>query len=648
MDKYKKLAMVMCSIGLMFLLTGITYSYFNYTKTGANNVLITGDIYLTLNEGNDGITLTNVFPESKEEARARNDNYITFTVNGLNESSKDIYYEIDLVYGDSVTGKTRFNDNDLVFDLIEIENNTETYLVDAGSFTDINNKKLWVDTILGNTTTEVEKTYKLRMWLSDSVIISDSDSNASYPATGANAFKKHYASVKVKVIGDFNEKLLDGAFYRLKKDADTTTLIDFSVISSSTNGEGLYLLSGTQNDAYPIYYYRGNINNNNVIFGGFCWQMLRTTDTGGIKMIYNGAVTGNGLTCENTAHVNRILENNKFERWYGTSLSDFGYMSNERYQLQNTSAGSSSIYGKNIEWDGTNYLVIDDESGVASINTSLDNNHHYTCGITGQSSCSTVRYYYSTTYYILLSSGDMIDDMIYKSTGNGSAAVKTKNANYNLNVNDSNIKSIVEDWFRTNLTNEIEMNNPNFQQFLEDTIYCNDRSFKTVGNNSFSYIFSDSGWNPNGGTFGEGPGFGVYNRQYNNWYSTTNVPSLSCPNETDRFMVSNDKAKLKYPIGLLTVDEALLAGGAGNIADNRMPPNSTYYLYTGGDYITMTPQYQSNNNVTIGTINRYGSIGYDMSGSNIGIRPVISLKLGTEFEDGGDGTPTNPYVVKYN
>ena len=30
------------------------------------------------------------------------------------------------------------------------------------------------------------------------------------------------------------------------------------------------------------------------------------------------------------------------------------------------------------------------------------------------------------------------------------------------------------------------------------------------------------------------------------------------------------------------------------------------------------------------------------------IRPVISLKNETEIENGGDGTPANPYVVKYN
>ena len=29
-------------------------------------------------------------------------------------------------------------------------------------------------------------------------------------------------------------------------------------------------------------------NKNNVIFGNFCWQIIRTTDTGGVKLLFNG------------------------------------------------------------------------------------------------------------------------------------------------------------------------------------------------------------------------------------------------------------------------------------------------------------------------------------------------------------------------
>jgi len=66
------------------------------------------------------------------------------------------------------------------------------------------------------------------------------------------------------------------------------TGIDFSVVSSDTNGKGLYILSSSKDETYPIVYYRGNISNNHIIYAGFCWQIIRTTDTGGIKVLYAG------------------------------------------------------------------------------------------------------------------------------------------------------------------------------------------------------------------------------------------------------------------------------------------------------------------------------------------------------------------------
>ena len=55
------------------------------------------------------------------------------------------------------------------------------------------------------------------------------------------------------------------------------------------NGQGIYTRDGTENDKYPIYYYRGTqALSNNLVFGGFCWKIIRTTATGGIRMIYNG------------------------------------------------------------------------------------------------------------------------------------------------------------------------------------------------------------------------------------------------------------------------------------------------------------------------------------------------------------------------
>ena len=70
--------------------------------------------------------------------------------------------------------------------------------------------------------------------------------------------------------------------------------IDFGSVSSDRNGKGVYIFSSTENDEYPIYYYRGDVNNNNIKFANFCWKIVRTTETGGIKLIYNGTPDRNG------------------------------------------------------------------------------------------------------------------------------------------------------------------------------------------------------------------------------------------------------------------------------------------------------------------------------------------------------------------
>ena len=50
------------------------------------------------------------------------------------------------------------------------------------------------------------------------------------------------------------------------KYVSSSTGINFSTISSDTNGKGIYTFSSTAGDEYPIYYYRGEVDNNNVKF----------------------------------------------------------------------------------------------------------------------------------------------------------------------------------------------------------------------------------------------------------------------------------------------------------------------------------------------------------------------------------------------
>ena len=209
MKNSKKVVLFLLVIGCFFLIGGVTYAFFTYNKVGSNNKIIAGDISMSFLDDNDSISLTGIFPETVEEARSRDDNYVTFTIEGTNTSNKTIYYEIDLIHGDEETGLTRFNDKDLRFDLVEVVDSEDIIINENVSFNEINNSKIWVDSI-EDSSDDYNKTYKIRMWLDENVLISDTNSNASY---SASTYKNHYGSIKVKVVGDFEEKTMPQPVY---------------------------------------------------------------------------------------------------------------------------------------------------------------------------------------------------------------------------------------------------------------------------------------------------------------------------------------------------------------------------------------------------------------------------------------------------
>ena len=136
-------------------------------------------------------------------------------------------------------------------------------------------------------------------------------------------------------------------YEQIAKETQIDTSINFGAISSDTNGLGVYTLERTVNTANPVLYYRGAVENNNVIFGGFCWKIIRTTETGGIKMIYNGTPTDGvcnatgdateiGKSAFNTEHndpkyAGYMYDDNTvdstikgvIDTWFATNLTDY-------------------------------------------------------------------------------------------------------------------------------------------------------------------------------------------------------------------------------------------------------------------------------------------------------------------------------------
>ena len=172
---------------------------------------------------------------------------------------------------------------------------------------------------------------------------------------------------------------------------------------------------------------------------------------------------------------------------------------------------------------------------------------------------------------------------------------------------DSNIKLTIDSWYISNLKS--------YSDYISDNGFCNDRN---VGSND-------------GTTAYYSPYFRLLRAQ----------PDFKCPNiSNDLFTTSASEIgnkSLTYPIGLLTLDEAIYAGYSAQ----RL--NTLNYMYSNYWFWTMSPSTKSSLAVANYTLNKY--FGSNWVVSKLSIRPVINLKSNVEISS-GIGTLNDPYVIK--
>lgn len=230
-QKTKKIVLLILAIFVMLAaVTLTTYAFFNYSRTGTeNNQLITGRIKLLFEDGTNNINLTNQFPMSDAAAVATTSSgseivFTDFTVSGYAGASIDLYYEVYALAGEGVTGKTRMPDEHIKLYLTASTNNYGTATVVNGFDTTNATAGTYGALIsVGNDGTQTSAggevllaqgqvgtentihTYTMRMWISDTVTISDTDSSATYCASTSECsgsrpiFSDMYYSLKLRV-----------------------------------------------------------------------------------------------------------------------------------------------------------------------------------------------------------------------------------------------------------------------------------------------------------------------------------------------------------------------------------------------------------------------------------------------------------------
>ena len=194
------------------------------------------------------------------------------------------------------------------------------------------------------------------------------------------------------------------------------------------------------------------------------------------------------------------------------------------------------------------------------------------------------------------------------------------------NTKNSTIKTYIDNWYNNNLSS--------YSKFIStEAVYCNDRELApgltyNTGNTTFYYAPRER-------------------------LSTNKTPTYNCTNNKDAFSGSNSEAKLDYPIGLMTADELVYAGG--KFGTTLPSPYAWYYLNSAGGSITGSTWWWS--------LSPYGwymsfSHVWNVRGSNdsgfldyygvrvayFGARPAISLKSCTLWTS-GNGAPETPYEI---
>ena len=374
------------------------------------------------------------------------------------------------------------------------------------------------------------------------------------------------------------------------------------VLDDFSNNNGVQ--KTTDENGKDVYYYAGNVTNNNLVFNNYCWKMVRTTETDGVKLLYNGLYS-DSTKCNNTG-TNVYLDANRTK--YNTNNNSpayVGYMYGTVYTYSEKEASSfgTYYYGSDVTWNGTTYTLSNAESGTIADMYSKLNNKHYTCMSTS-SSCSTVYYIYymwsatSKAYYMTLTNGKKIEDALDEML--------------NYNITNSNIKTVIDNWYSTNMTNVTE--------YLENAIYCNNRNITNLG-----------GWNPSGGTISGSTRYLHFNNS-----------RLTCQDKEDQFTLKVDSGgtlgygnnALDYPVGLLTFNEASLARNGSN----------TNYLTNGDKYWLLSPYYFADRFAVVRYVYHGVLDSYDVKGAN-GARPVVSLLTKVKLSGEGNGTVESPYVV---
>ena len=311
-----KISIILTLIGVVSLVTGITFAiYENTINAGKSQVIKTGIVNFTLTESTNGLVLNNLQELTDYEGMAQ-ETFYEFTIKNTGNTITD--YEISLVDkpNSSYTG-TILNEKYIKVGLLK--NNSEEIIVNLKE----------VNRLIDKVTLDVDKSanYKLRLWLD----LKDITDEAKEALVG----QKIFLALKINGIQNMeNITIATDKLIALTNNKDNSGLYTITHAKDST------LQIGNDKDIIE-YRYRGASPKNHVTFNNEVWRIIGVfpTDDGTgnienrIKLIRNESIGKDswdeGTTAYNyTKNDNLMLlqDNNKLKVEYLEKTNKYDVM----------------------------------------------------------------------------------------------------------------------------------------------------------------------------------------------------------------------------------------------------------------------------------------------------------------------------------
>ena len=477
----------------------------------------------------------------------------------------------------------------------------------------------------------------------------------------------------------------------------------FKTLMSEKNSNCMIKYNGSVTDTLrktessTNVYFDRCVEKRNVIFANKCWQIIRTNETGGIRIIYNGEPE-NGK-CESTRQSHKGIIGNRpaslamnSPYLYSSSFT-YDYDSNTfklinpellnwsnntyeqilgKYTCRTIEDTCTELYNVNGYVSNTNaytekYTIGDTnyaQIGTSTYNLELALNsigYMYNYRLTAkQKSLSTTEYLFGNTYeydndtdtYTLSGKTQLIGDW-------ENDYDKLDNTHYTCWNKTGQCKTLSFIFYTTWQSNKyyrfaayIELTKNQTVEEILNKLYSSedlnryDSTIKSYLENwylnnllGYSDYIEDSVY-CNDIAISELGGWNPNAETANiimKFRYLVNSKDISCSNDLYQFTTTNEKAKIKYPINLIQANElnCLSIDDNNEKLYNLIKTNSSYSISPSYFFVGEEGDY-------IGSTTLWG---YPSPIVVNGVRPVISLKSNTLISS-GTGSESNPWIVK--